>query len=131
MRRCTMAAWVSQYSTELSLASYILGAIALVFSGKVLGRIPALARRGGFYSSILVAAPAAILLGVVAYSGDVLSNHFVTSSINGAFMVSLDPIQYAIVFGIISGAVPALTSPRTLRWFDVQRRARERIRMTF
>lgn len=126
-----MAAWVSQYSTELRLASYILGAIALVFSGKVLGRIPALAKKGGLYSSVLVALPAAILLGVVAYTGDVFSNHFFTNSINSAFMVSLDPIQYAIVLGILSGALPALAAPRSLRWFEAQRRAQERIRMEY
>ena len=124
-----MAGRLAQHITELRLTSYVLGAISVIFGTKVLGRIPALAKPGGLYSSVLVAVPAGVLLGVLAYCGDVLSNHFIIDSINRAFFLSLTPIQYAVASGILLGVVPAFSLPQAYRWREVQRRARERLRM--
>jgi hypothetical protein len=100
-----IAEWVAQHTFALNIASYILAAISLVFGAKVLGRFPSLQAPGGLYRFLLAAVPAWLFVATVSYLCDVLTQGFLTRSLEQALHYSLDPLVVAIANGLIIGGL--------------------------
>lgn len=110
-----MSTWVTNNAATLRLISYILGAVSLVFGGTVLGRFPALKRRGGFFSSILVAIPSTILYAVTIYVSNELYGNLWVRTLSDALQVSIDPYQYAGALAVLAIGIPLMTQSYAFR----------------
>ena len=101
--------------TILRSTSFVLGAIALVFGGQVLGRFQSLKQKGGLYSRLLVAIPATAFFAAIFFFEDERIGFFYTHTYGSALALALTPVTVAVVYGLLLGFVPALTNPNTFR----------------
>jgi len=110
-----MAEFVSTYTPQLRLVSYVLGAFSLLFGAKALGRFPMLTKPGGFYARVLVAIPAGVFLTATNFVYLSLAPGELIRGLSDALQYPITTVQLAVLQGIIVGLLPSLMNPRTYR----------------
>lgn len=100
-----MAAWIFAHVNILKGLAYILLAFSFLFGSKVLGRFPALARPKGFYSSVLVAIPAAAIAAGLFYLFDVATNGLLFQSLASPLPLPFSGLSISEIIGICVGII--------------------------
>lgn len=106
-----LAKWVSDHRATLEIIRLVSGAFSLLFGGAWLGGIEALRRRGGFYSALLAAIAAGVVLAITQYSFDASVRFLYTRALSAALMLSVNPYLLAGFQGIYLGFLPILLFP--------------------